>query len=91
MSWTAKTQPTNNEFGDRLRYTRKRRGMTQTFVAKNCGFDHSLMSHFEAGRRKPSFEYIKRLCSIFGVSADYLLGLQARKNNRTEILDDQHW
>jgi transcriptional regulator with XRE-family HTH domain len=34
-------------------------------------------AHFEAGRRKPSFDNVRALAKALKVSADYLLGTQA--------------
>jgi transcriptional regulator with XRE-family HTH domain len=34
----------------------------------------SAISHFETGRRKPSFDNLKRLADALRVSTDYLLG-----------------
>lgn len=34
----------------------------------------SAIAHFEAGRRKPSFDNVRALAKALDVSADYLLG-----------------
>ena len=36
----------------------------------------SAIAHFEAGRRKPSFDNVRSLARALKVSADYLLGTQ---------------
>lgn len=60
-------------FGARLRARREARRWTQAELAGKCGTVSSWISHFEAGRRLPSLENFRRLCSVLGVSADSLL------------------
>jgi len=61
-------------FAERLRAERERRQLTQTEVAKRCGLEPSAISHFETGRRSPSFANLKRLADALSVTIDYLLG-----------------
>lgn len=50
------------------------RGLNKAKVAAESGLDPAVLSHFEAGTRKPSFENLKRLANALNVSTDYLLG-----------------
>jgi transcriptional regulator with XRE-family HTH domain len=50
------------------------RGWSQTDLAEKSGMQPSAISHFEVGRRAPSFENLKRLADALQVSMDYLLG-----------------
>ena len=61
-------------FGDRLQCMRRIRFMSQTELADKTGLKPSAISHFETGRRLPSFENLKVLCDALDISADYLLG-----------------
>jgi transcriptional regulator with XRE-family HTH domain len=61
-------------FSERLRATRKLKGLSQTDLAKRADFQPSAISHFENGRRSPSFDNLKRLADTLGVTVDYLLG-----------------
>lgn len=62
------------EFGDRLRQTREAKGMSQQDLADRAGIQASAVSHFELGRRLPSFDNIRRLADALNVTSDFLLG-----------------
>ena len=61
------------DFASRLRKTRETRELSQS----EAGMQPSAIAHFEAGRRKPSFDNVRALAKALKVSADYLLGAQA--------------
>lgn len=61
-------------FSERLRTTREAKNLSQTALAERCGLQPSAISHFETGRRLPSFDNLKRLADALGVTIDYLLG-----------------
>ena len=61
-------------FQDRLRAARKLRGLEQAQVAAKAGLPAASISHFEAGKRKPSFDNLRRLARALDVTTDYLLG-----------------
>jgi transcriptional regulator with XRE-family HTH domain len=61
-------------FPDRLRIAREQKGLTQSQLAERAGFQPSAVSHFESGRRSPSFENLRKLADALGVAIDYLLG-----------------
>jgi transcriptional regulator with XRE-family HTH domain len=63
-----------NNFTDRLREVRERRGLSQTDLAKRTGLQPSAISHFETGKRAPSFDNLRKLADALGESIDYLLG-----------------
>jgi len=62
-------------FGDKLKILRERKNLAQTELARLCGLPASSISHFEHGRRKPSFDSIIKLCEALTCSSDLLLGL----------------
>jgi len=64
----------NRSFGEILRETRERKGLSQSQLAQKAGFQPSAISHFEAGRREPSFDNLKRLGDALAVTIDYLIG-----------------
>lgn len=49
--------------------------LSQADLAKFVGCTQVAISHYEKGQRKIPPEVIAKLCSAFGCSADYLLGL----------------
>lgn len=61
-------------FPERLRKTREDKGLSQSELAQKAGFQPSAISHFESGRRAPSFDNLKRLADALAVTIDYLLG-----------------
>jgi transcriptional regulator with XRE-family HTH domain len=61
-------------FGERLRRIREEKRMNQTDLAAKTGLQPSAVSHFESGRRSPSFDNLKRLADALAVTIDFLLG-----------------
>src|SRR4051812_541684 len=64
------------EFGELLRKAREDKGLTQAELATRAGFQPSAIAHFEAGRRSPSLDNLRRLADALVVTLDYLLGRQ---------------
>ena len=62
------------KFPDLLRQARESQNLSQTDLAEKTGLQPSAVSHFETGKRAPSFENLKRLADALSVSVDYLLG-----------------
>lgn len=60
---------------DRLRLLRTELGLTQMQMAEKLEISQRTYSHYEAGDREPPFSILKKICRLFDVSADYLLGL----------------
>lgn len=63
------------EFPTRLKQAREKRGLTQADLSKEAGLPSTTISHFESGSRKPSFDNLRRLTKVLGVSTDYLMGI----------------
>lgn len=57
-----------------MRKIREDKGLSQSELAHKGGFQPSAISHFESGRRSPSFDNLKRLADALSVTIDYLLG-----------------
>jgi transcriptional regulator with XRE-family HTH domain len=62
------------EFPEILRKTRDNKQLSQSDLAEKSGLQPSAISHFETGKRSPSFENLKKLADALAVSVDYLLG-----------------
>jgi transcriptional regulator with XRE-family HTH domain len=61
-------------FGQKLRYLRKNRGMTQMSLVAQLGLrSQSHISLMEVGRNEPSIDMVVQLADLFGVTTDYLL------------------
>lgn len=61
-------------FAARLKSIRDDRELSQSELARLTGMQPSAIAHFEAERRKPSFDNVRALAKALNVSADYLLG-----------------
>lgn len=70
------------DFGNILRKLRLQERITQQQLAERLGVTKSVVSYYELQERTPSPEILIKLASIFHVTTDYLLGLEAR-----EIID----
>src|SRR5437870_8712057 len=67
-------QPMSSKFPDRLRSARQLRNLSQSELAEKANLQPSAISHFETGRRAPSFDNLKALSEALQVTTDYLLG-----------------
>ena len=63
-------------FGEHLRKEREAKGLSQIELAEKAGLQPSAISHFELGRRSPSFDNLRRLADALNVTIDYLVGRQ---------------
>lgn len=78
------------DFGNRLRILRKERGLVQSQLADQLGLTKSVISAYETDLRMPSYDILIRISKIFGVSTDYLLGVDKRKSiDMTGLTDDE--
>ena len=75
-----------NKIGDRIRKLRISKRMTQGELAKELGVSPSTVGMYEQGRRQPDGEMLIKLCEIFSVTADSLLGVSEEPLEATEII-----
>lgn len=64
-----------NGFGEKIKELRKAKGLTQKMLAEQIGQAQSTIFYWEQNKQEPTISSLKKLCDIFDVSADYLLGL----------------
>jgi len=62
--------------GERLRALRLERRVSQTDMSKQLGISTIMISSYELDKRQPSYGVLVKLAAYFGVSTDYLLGLE---------------
>lgn len=55
------------------------RDLKQSDIAEICGVSDAAVGHWENLKRDMRIDCIVKLCSFYGVSADYVLGLSERK------------
>lgn len=65
---------TTEIFGIRLRDLRKQNGYTIEQFAAKIGIAKSTLGYYENENRMPDIEILSRICNVFNVPADYLLG-----------------
>lgn len=63
-----------NIFSTRLKELRKEHGFTQKYVADVLGFSDKGYGYYELGQREPSIDTLNKLCDLFDVTSDYLIG-----------------
>jgi transcriptional regulator with XRE-family HTH domain len=61
-------------FAARLIEARQKRQLSQVELAKKTGLPASSISHFEAKKRRPSFDNLSKLADALNVTADFLIG-----------------
>lgn len=67
------------DFGIRLRELRRRKKMTQAQVAKRLNLSKTAISGYENNTKTPSVDVLIQLSILYGVTTDYLLGLDNRE------------
>ncbi len=62
-------------YGNRLREARLKKGYTLVKVALLMNTTHATISRYENEKLEPSIDMLKRLCTLYNVSSDYIIGL----------------
>lgn len=63
-------------FGERLKELRKERNIGQITLAKELGVGKSIISLWETNQCEPTLSKLVLIAEFFGVSIDYLAGLE---------------
>lgn len=74
--------------GVRIQELRNAHGWSQVELAKRLGVAKQTVSNWENENIQPSIEMLLRLSKIFGVTTDYLLGLENVKRLSIDGLSD---
>ena len=72
--WNNVSMETN--FGDRLKELRKEKNISQIALAKELGVGKSIISLWETNQCEPTLSKLVLMAEFFGVSIDYLAGLE---------------
>lgn len=73
------------DFGDAMQYIkiirdlREDNDLTQAQVAEYLGTSQTMYARYERGANELPIRYLVRLCDLYHVSADYLLGRTTQK------------
>ena len=76
---------------------RKKKGMSQSQLAKALGISPSTVGMYEQGRRIPELNVLIKIANLFGVSLDYLItgrewrGDCGRMPTEGEAVDKMHY
>lgn len=63
-------------FAERLRELRTEKNLSMKDLAKEIGTTDAAISNWENEINEPKISYLKTIALFFGVSTDYLLGLE---------------
>lgn len=74
---------------ERIKSLREQQNITQAQLARQLGITRSSVNAWEMGISVPSTQYIVELASIFKVSTDYLLGVNATASVSVAGLADE--
>lgn len=67
------------DIGQRLKDLRKAKGLTQQQVADRVWVTKAMISSYELSTRAPSYEVLIKLSKLFGVTTDFLLGIESSR------------
>jgi len=78
------------DFGIILRELRKSRGLTQSELGGSIGLSKAVISKYENGMGYPNFDVLIQIADYFGVTTDYMLGVnQSKTINVSELNSSQ--
>ena len=66
-------------YGQKLRESRKAKGLTLIAASLKIEIDYSTLSKYENEKIEPTIRTLKKLCEIYNISADYILQLSNDK------------
>lgn len=77
-------------FNDRLKRLRESRGLTQKEISLKLEMPQRTYSSYENNEREPNSEILKKMSFFFGVTVDYLLGIENTNNNQLSSAENLH-
>lgn len=66
----------NSLFSQRLKTLREERGLTMQKLGEEIGTSGVSIGYYERGERVPDIHILAKMCQFFGVTSDYLIGLE---------------
>ncbi|MEI3614612.1 helix-turn-helix domain-containing protein [Pseudogracilibacillus sp. SO30301A] len=72
-------------FGERLKKLRGEKGYKQITVAEKVGIKNNTLSSYEASKRQPDFDTLKKLANLYDVSIDYIITGNEHSNSPDEM------
>lgn len=71
--------------GNKLKQLRENSGMLQKEVAEQLKISQSTYAMYEKNKREPNLENLVKIAALFNISLDWLVGLDASKENTKEL------
>ena len=81
------------DFGEKIKELRENKGLTQLELGKVLNVRNTTISAWEKDIAEPPYDTLKKICVLYNVSADYLLGLEDDFGNKTytaPVSDNRH-
>lgn len=75
-------------FSEILKNLRKTKNLTQKELGEHIGLSKAVVSKYENGMGYPKFDILIQIAQYFGVSTDYLLGVETGKTVDVSKLTD---
>lgn len=79
----------DKKIGRRVTALREQRGLTQAELSRQSSITPAAISQIESGDRVPSTPILRRLCSVLGVSMDYLTGASEEVKIEDLLVDEK--
>ena len=61
-------------FGEKLRSSRKAKGLSQSEVARQLNTNHSIIGKYERDDVKPTIDVVKKLAQVLDTTISFLMG-----------------
>lgn len=81
----------NVDIGERLRYLRERRKLSQKEAAKHLGISNIVLNRYEKNKRNPDLQMLTMLADFYCVPVDWLLGRPSKENAVGKIKMDGNY
>ena len=76
-----------SDFGERLKFLRKEKKLTQTELAKMLNTTQGTVGKWENNKLEPNFKKLILLAKYLDVSTDYLLGVTNIKGDKNIVFN----
>lgn len=76
-------------FAERLKQLREENGYNQEYIADYLGVKQQTYSRYENNVSEPDLNTIRKLTTLFNISADYLLGLSKFRQGSLDRLPEE--
>ena len=75
-----------SEVAKNIRKYRKQKNYTQVELAKKLNYGYTAIANYESGRNEPSFDSLIKLAEVLDVTADELLGVKLKTEEKKLLL-----